>query len=264
MKRIVLCADDYGQAPLISQAIVQLAERRHLSAVSCLVTSAYWPEHAIWLRPYRGILDVGLHFNLTEGILLATGAQANSLSTLVAKAFLHQLDPVEIARECLMQLERFVQHFGRLPDYIDGHHHVHQLPIVREAVVKVFTECLRRENAYILLVNVRRNQFKKWLIFALGTRAMEKLLQKEGIPFNPSFAGVYDFKTKRPYRDLFLEFIRDSADRGVIMCHPGLPGKGDHDLINEARCSEYDYLEGEVFVADCVAQRIEVGRFQRF
>ena len=71
MKHIILCADDYGQNFAISQAIVDLFEKKRLSATSCMVTSPDWPRYSSLLIPFRDHVDVGLHFNLSEGFPLS-------------------------------------------------------------------------------------------------------------------------------------------------------------------------------------------------
>jgi predicted glycoside hydrolase/deacetylase ChbG (UPF0249 family) len=42
MKRIVLCADDFGQSAAISQGILQLVQAGRLSAVSCMTEADSW------------------------------------------------------------------------------------------------------------------------------------------------------------------------------------------------------------------------------
>lgn len=66
MKRIILCADDYGQNDVISQAILNLIKKKRLTAVSCMVAGVDWARHAAMLAKVQDQIDVGLHVNLTE------------------------------------------------------------------------------------------------------------------------------------------------------------------------------------------------------
>src|SRR5580693_851904 len=116
MKYIILCADDYGQTCAISQAIIDLLKSRRLTAISCMVTSSGWPLHAPWLIPYKNQVDIGLHFNLTEG--------KGPLSLLLLKSHLRQLHKHTIRAELNTQLDQFISAMGVLPDFIDGHQHV--------------------------------------------------------------------------------------------------------------------------------------------
>src|SRR5689334_14189243 len=99
-----------------------------LSAVSCLVTSSRWQTDGQLLRASSCRVDKGLHFNLTEG------AGRDALSTLMMKAISRQLDQKAIEAECERQIDLFQTVMGCLPDFIDGHQHVHSFPVVRDAV----------------------------------------------------------------------------------------------------------------------------------
>src|SRR3989338_3630816 len=99
-KCIILCADDYGQNKPISQAIITLIEKKRLSATSCLTTFPHWLEFAKFLQPYIDSIDIGLHFNLTEG----DPGRVMSLSQLLKKAYLRQLDKQRILAEFNRQL----------------------------------------------------------------------------------------------------------------------------------------------------------------
>jgi chitin disaccharide deacetylase len=105
MKKITLCADDYGQNQSISQAIIALFEKNRLSATSCLTSSLFWPEHAKWLQPFANQVDIGLHFNLTEGkplshdMLSAHGFLP--LSQLILKAYARRLNREAIEAELI-------------------------------------------------------------------------------------------------------------------------------------------------------------------
>ena len=77
LKTLILCADDFAQSEQISYGILRLAEKRHISAVSCMSNSELWSEHAALLKPYLNQVDAGLHINLSDGSPLSS---AKSLS----------------------------------------------------------------------------------------------------------------------------------------------------------------------------------------
>src|SRR5262249_759423 len=64
---VILCADDFGMAPGISEAILSLAEGRRLSATSALVTGPLWPRYGPMIARLRNRVAVGLHINLSFG-----------------------------------------------------------------------------------------------------------------------------------------------------------------------------------------------------
>ena len=157
-KRIVLCADDYGQAPTISAAILDLVQKERLTAVSCMVNSPFWQEHAALLLPFRAKIDVGLHFNLTEGRPLSAAFRAKmgdtfpSLLHLMGKSWWRRLNQAVIQAELRAQLDAFVNAMGELPDFLDGHQHVHQFPIIRAALVAVYADYFKAKRPYVRLV----------------------------------------------------------------------------------------------------------------
>lgn len=276
-KHIVLCADDYGQAPAISQGIVVLINMGRLSAVSCLVTSPYWAEHSQWLLPFRPHVDVGLHINLTEGkplskpFIRAYGNQFPKLSTLMRRVFLGQVDQSTLEAEIEAQLNAFVDAMGSLPDFVDGHQHVHQFPVVRQALINVYERRLRDARVYVRLVNPPTKwsdwlfDTKKKIIMATGTQALERLLKKRHIPYNQSFSGIYEFDDPSGYRPLFKQFLQEVGEKGIIMCHPAFLRRPEtvkeeaaltSDPIAEARLLEYQYLTGDSFLEDCWGVRI--------
>jgi len=272
-KRIVLCADDYGQAPTVSQGIINLIQQGRLSATSCMVNTTYWAEHAKWLAPFRQQIDIGLHFNLTEGKALsqgyarAHGSELQPLSRLLCNAFLRKLDRVAIEAECHAQIDRFSEATGILPSYIDGHQHIHQFPIIREAVIHVYAKRLRLQNAYVRLVNGKLkikdfvNDYKKIIIYATGVKALKLRLEQHNIPYNQSFAGIYAFARASEYSTLFPQFLREIDDQGLIMCHPGLNVSNASDVIANARFKEYQYFASNQFLEDCQEQKVSITRF---
>ena len=270
MKNIVLCADDYGQAPAISAGILALIKQRRLSAVSCMVNTSYWSEHAKWLLPYPSQIDIGLHLNLTEGMALSNtykavyGEKFFSLPILLSKSFLRKLDLNVVIAECEVQIDRFVATLGFLPHFIDGHHHVHQFPVIRDALVAVYQTHLCKQKPYVRWVNEKIynvaliNNFKKLFIRATGTNALKRLLLQYQIPHNQSFAGIYAFSKSGIYRKLFQSFIKNLPDRGLIMCHPGLFSAGE-STFTKARYDEYLYFKSEHFLKDCERYQIQLG-----
>lgn len=266
-KRIVLCADDYGQALAISQGILALINQGRLTATSCLVTSPHWEEHAKWLLPLKNQVDIGLHFNLTEGKPLSGGYSAEyakfySVNQLLVMAFLRRINQAAIEAECHAQIDQFEAAMGCLPQYIDGHQHVHQFPVIRDALLNVYEQRLRASGAYIRLANeVPDMCLKKLIIYASGAGALSKELKKRAIPHNASFSGIYSFHEAHEYPVYFAEFLQKVGDRGLIMCHPGLETVDLDDPICAARVKEYDYFAGPLFVEECERRSVELSRF---
>jgi hypothetical protein len=263
-KRIILCADDYGQNEPISQAIITLIEKKRLSATSCLTTFPGWLKFAKFLQPYTYI-DVGLHFNLTEG----DPGHVVSFPQLLKKAYLRQLDKRVILAEFNRQLDLFTQGMGRLPDYIDGHQHVHQLPVIRDVLIDIYQQRFRLKKCYIRSAYnpkafyrfTRDGYIKNSIIQLCGAYRLKKQLIKYKIAHNSSFSGSYNFSHSKNYPAIFPQFLREVRHGGLIMCHPGLQSFTEQDSLAFSRPDEYNYLMSDDFLKDCKKEEIIIERF---
>lgn len=273
MKKIILCADDYGQNEAISQAIIALIKKNHLSATSCMTTSEEWETHSAWLLPYKQQIDIGLHFNLTEGQPLSSELLNSHgflpLKTLLTRAYWRTLDQAAIEAELNAQLNKFNQMMGQLPDFIDGHQHIHQFPMIRQAVFNVYEKRLKQTNCYLrsiydphfwLRLKQHKTYVKRLILQALGARAFKQALIAQHVPHNTSFAGVYEFAQSASYAAIFPKFLGEIKSGGLIMCHPGLQSNDANDVIARARYDEFKYLESDKFVQDCFANGVVLTR----
>lgn len=272
MKHIILCADDYGQNDAISQAIIDLFNKNRLSATSCMTNSMCWPSHAKELIPFVNQVDIGLHFNLTEGKPLSPtwGSSFSTVSNLIVKAYLKRLNSSCIEDELNRQLDLFCDEMGMLPQFVDGHQHIHQLPTVRDAFLRVYEKRLRKEGAYIRSVYAPRwfwqfnnGYLKRCIIQACGSYSFKKFLKERDILHNSSFSGSYDFNSASHYSNLFPNFLNEVKTHGLIMCHPGLISKANDDPIGRSRWVEYEYLVSDQFLRDCHAAQVKLTRYNK-
>ena len=258
MKNIVLCADDFGYNDKISECLIELGSHKRLSSISAMTNMPAWKKQAPSLKTLDKEISIGLHLNFTEGQALNRSSQTMMmpLAQLLKKSFCYQLNPKLIEAEIKAQIETFAEQTGYLPDYIDGHQHVHQFPIIRQALLKLYPNFYPAQQAPI---RVPSNPFfmtlktslktPKALIIALtGSYPLKKELIKNKIDFNHSFYGVYNLKPSTNYPDLFQYFIQMSQHNGLIMCHPGLEQRESQDEIAAARWMEYRFLQSEQFL----------------
>lgn len=266
MKRIVLCADDYGQAKPISEGILELIDMGRLSATSCLVNQADWRDQANQLRTVVNKVDIGLHLNFTEGEPLSPlyreqiGQRFMPLWALLLRTNLRdpRLKQAALEAEIEMQLDSFQLGVGIFPDFIDGHQHVHHLPLIREALFAVYQRRLRDKPVYLRAVTGAEG-IKGKIIHFTGGAAFLNHLKALHIPANATFAGVYNFQDVQQYRQYFQQFLSRVADKGLIMCHPGHIAYGDP--IAHAREAEWQYFRSNYFIEDCKASGVILSRF---
>lgn len=272
MKHVTLCADDFAFNSGISEGILKLIELERLTATTCMTSMPDWPKYANALLPYQKQMDLGLHFNLLDGAPLGrvdslTNSSGNfwDIKNFILKAFARTVKRQDVETELNRQLDKFIEYMGREPDFIDGHLHIHHFPVIRDAVIKVYEERLRKHNAYTRVSSHNyRLHLKQFAITVTGSLSLRSLLKKKHIPFNQSFSGIYTFRQSANYRKFFNKFLKEIRDHGLIMCHPGLPNPTPEyvkDPIAKTRLYEFAYLSSEDFLEDCAKYQIKLVRF---
>ena len=268
-RTLALCADDFGQSPAISAGILRLARAGRLSAVSCRVNGASWLADAPALQSLPAAVEIGLHFNLTAGRPLSPRLARlwptlPTLGLLVVRARVGLLPRGALRGEFHAQLRAFTDATGVSPSYIDGHQHVHGLPLLRDLLLDA-AEHMRpvpsvRNTGRIL---GRGFGFRRWLIEASGGRGLARELVQRELAHNPALLGVYDFKAP-DYRALMQGWLAQVPAEGALLCcHPGdptVPGAQEaRDPIAAARTRELAYLESAAFSADLAQAGVVLG-----
>lgn len=256
--KIILCADDYGLAPGVGTGIRQLIAAGRLSATGCMTVSAHWPAEAARLRELDGQADIGLHFTLTDHAPLgpmpglAPLGRLPALGRLMSRAFLGQLDAKEIADELQRQIDRFAAEMGRLPDFVDGHHHVHQLPGVRRVVAAA---CQAIPGVWVRycdepFASLRRigTAAKRAAVISLIGAGWARRGRALGLRGNRGFRGVRDF-TESSYAALMPGWLERAGDGLLIMCHPGRADDALRQVehVVDQREEELAYLASDAF-----------------
>ncbi|KTD71276.1 ChbG/HpnK family deacetylase [Legionella tucsonensis] len=256
-KTIVLCADDFGLDPGVSEGILKLAHMGRLSAVSCMVNMPgfiLYAKELFHLKKSKPI-KIGLHFNLTEGYLASIPEKSCfTLQELLIKTHMRSIKLSFIAKEFLAQLDRFTEIMQQLPDFIDGHQHVHQFPVIRNVILDLYAQRLKSNGTSIRStwpsIVLPQSQFKAKILSFTGGKALWKQLIKLGIPHNCFFSGIYDFAPATNYRELFRKWMSLSRENTLIMCHPG-ESPNSTDPIAHARLKELHYFLSDAFLKDC-------------
>jgi predicted glycoside hydrolase/deacetylase ChbG (UPF0249 family) len=261
---VALCADDYALSPGVDESILALAGQGRITALSCMTASKRWPQAAAALKPLLGRVDVGLHFTLTQlspiGPMprLAPDGRFPAMNRIYVRAMLRAIDTDEVEAELKRQLDAFREATGHEPDFLDGHHHVHQLPGVREAVARQWQGkpgWVRNTATSLASVRKRGVAVPRALVIAQFGKAARRTWQAAGIATNADFAGVRSFAETESYQSLMRGFLKGAAPGLLVMCHPGRPDEElariDHVLA--PRAEEFAYLSGPDFSADLAA-----------
>jgi hypothetical protein len=261
---IAICADDFGIAPGVDEAIVELCHQNRLSATSCLTMAPHFAEHAGMLKSLDA--DIGLHVNFTES--LGRSGLFLPLPQLIARAYLRQLSGTQVRQQIECQFDAFEQHMGRAPDFVDGHLHVHQLPVIREALVQVLSARYPDNMPWIRNTQPGKlsnglpwmQRFKAHVIGALGARSLSHSAQQIGARINRNFFGAYDFSRPHPpYAAMLDAWMQQASYGSLIMAHPAKFVSAE-DAFGRDRIAEYRVLGSEVFTALLEQHSLEVRR----
>ena len=262
VRRAVLCADDYAQTQETVEGILSLVDSSRLSAVSCMVESPLWAEAGIRLRGRPQTFDIGLHFNLTHDFA-GNGHRAATLPMTILASYAGTIDREAIQERLGQQLDLFEYIIGRPPDFVDGHHHVHQLPVIRDALISVLrSRGLTSSIAVRTTVPAIFRGFKGTAIAGLGGRKLLAALRAEGIRHNTDFAGVYDFTSFTTFSNEMWHWLEDLQDGGLLVCHPARNQSANGDPIAEARLEEYAHLNSHSFLSTVKHRGVQLVRFR--
>lgn len=243
---MIICADDFGLSPGISQAILKLAEAKLVTATSAIVCFKDSVEDCRQLKSHANNLDIGLHLYFTHPFksrpLLTRNMFSMDLFTKRAQENLKQ--------QILTQLIEFKQRFEFVPHFIDGHLHLHSFPLIKNILAQVL-----KENPTFSPNYVRGYQWtsSSWTAFALSAlwhmpnRKWQELEVKESekiliLPVNTVESIPSTLKK-------VLTHLQSSND--LLCLHPGLVDETLRlrDPIHEHRelCYQFmlskDYLD---------------------
>jgi predicted glycoside hydrolase/deacetylase ChbG (UPF0249 family) len=255
-RRWVSCADDFAIDAGAVDAILDLIAGGRVTATSALVDAPLWPTAARQLPlAHAGVTaDIGLHLNLTQAFTRgATGIWP--LSELIWRCATGRLARAPLAAAIARQFDAFEAQLNRPPDYIDGHQHVHQFGVVRDALV---SEVLRRyPETHPWLRSTRpppgvRNRKARGIAF-LGDRGLRARATAAGLPTSDYLVGAYDFRAgsaadRATYREHLSGWLDAGPDGSVLMCHPSSRAEAG-DPIGAARVMEYAHLGSTEFGA---------------
>jgi hypothetical protein len=235
---IVVCADDYGMSEGVSAVIADLVERGALSATTCLVDQPGWAGSFPSLRRLaedaQRDIAVGLHLDLKSPW---TGV-ASALAAFRG------------------QWRRFEQDFGRPPDFIDGHRHVHLFPGPRAALFQLASEADAGGWLRQCRTSSARLSVKRLVLDALNA-GFERRARHEGRRTNPGFGGLRRFDPDEDIVAIWRQDLAAMRQGGVLMTHPG--PLDSSDAISACRAQEASLLISGAVAAALAANGLEMG-----
>jgi len=258
-------ADDLGLSDATNRAILALARAGHLDGASLLVNGPVAPEGiAGWrtLESARPELQLCLHLCLTEGpcsappeaipdLVNRRGHLQLSFGQWLLASLLPPFHPRrrrlthQLALEVASQIARFKALRGDGPIHLDGHQHIHLVPIVLEALLAraghdgiVWLRSTDEPLPTGLPLRCwwdawRQAGLLKWLVLQLLSRRARGPMRRCGLSSNRGFAGVlFTGQMAGPpleaaWRELRSLPLRSGDTPPLLLAHPGAPLESD-------------------------------------
>lgn len=183
-RRVVFNADDLGMAPEIDAAVFAVARAGVVREASLCVTGA--SAESAMAQAKQLPAGVGLHFCLTEGQALSGPLRGLTdrrgrflpLEGVLASCLARVPLAGEVERELALQLGR-ARELGASLTHLNGHHHVHLFPVVRDAVLAV----LEREGSLHVRVPPLRpsGEGLRGRLLARFARALSSAARQRGV-----------------------------------------------------------------------------------
>src|SRR5271166_5119504 len=152
MKRLIINADDFGLAPGVNRAIVELGQAGALSSTTLMATAPYFSP-AVYMAFAQPGLAVGCHVVLVDGSpCLRPGEVPSLLDSLDSSGFRitvgsfisdllrGRIREEEMEAEAVAQIRR-IQSSGLTVSHIDSHKHLHAFPRVLAPLLRAASHC---------------------------------------------------------------------------------------------------------------------------
>jgi len=243
--RLIVHADDFGESVEITRGICAAIEG---GAVTSTTIMANMPGTADALQRVAGLADqasFGVHLNLCEGRPLTMGrtlvgphGDFHSKRALFLRAISGMLSETEVEAELRAQIA-IVHDAGVRISHVDGHKHLHQLPVVCAAVARVLP--------YFGIERVRLTRLGSIARIRTPASLVRELL---AVPAATAFRSA---RLRSPGRVVDVQVIMDldaPADATAFLCEPGAvvemfchPGTALADIEKPGSCERNAELQ---------------------
>jgi predicted glycoside hydrolase/deacetylase ChbG (UPF0249 family) len=144
--RLIVNADDFGMAPGVNRAVLELHAAEVLTSATLMARAAA-TEEAVKMALAMPTLGVGCHIVLVDGVPAsdplsiasiidgATGAFYPSIGEFLKRLYSARIRTAQIEAEAAAQIA-LLQSYGLRLTHIDTHKHMHMFPLVLRPVLR--------------------------------------------------------------------------------------------------------------------------------
>ena len=283
---MIICADDFGISKSVSDGILELLYKKRLTAVSCMLNyDGNIINEIDSLLSFNSICDIGLHLNLTSGKPLSSGIDKSSglvdkhgnflnFKKLLKNILFKKVNIDILSLEIEKQINYFLLLTKKFPDFVDGHQHIQQLPIIRNLLPEICSRIFENKNFYI---RVGRFPIKQSIIHKLKpemilgsclidffSTASIKQLDFFKIKFNNYLLGYYNYNKEYFFEKVFEHYLKlNTSKNDIFFTHPGYIDQNliFRDTLIEGRKTNLEFLLSNKFEDLLGENEIKINKF---
>jgi predicted glycoside hydrolase/deacetylase ChbG (UPF0249 family) len=251
---VIVHADDFGETVEITEGICLAIGAGVVTSTSVMVNMPGTAEALRRIPQLTRQASFGVHLNLCEGRPLTRGAtliDANGTflrkRALAARALTRGLSLQDLEAEIAAQIA-VLRDTGVRVSHLDGHKHLHQLPIVCAAVANVLPRFGIERVRVTRLASLRKVRGAMMLAREMAARHAARVFARAQLR---SPMCTVDLRELAAGEDLVPPAV--SRSQGVapieICCHPGTTAADEGKPGSHRRSSELEYLLSPQFRA---------------
>lgn len=207
-EKIILSADDFGKTEEGNARILELAQKGKLDRVAIMVNRDFFSAKDLaQIKTCPVALDIHLEFPF----------QKKKSRSIVKRSFLflyhHLTNQKSISAGWEEQIQKFISLFGRIPDGLNAHEHIHFFPPYFKAAIRL---CEKHKIPYLRFgkISVIKNH-----------KAISHILFRLHKKNRPAFAASHllssDYLVSLDWVHNIEKFLQNLPNgRTEIVCHP--------------------------------------------
>lgn len=249
---VIVHADDFGETGDITEGICLGIEAGVVTSTSVMVNMPGTADALRRMPQLAQQASFGIHLNLCEGRPLTRGATLMDANgqflrkrTLAAHALAGRLSLAELEAEITAQIA-VLRDAGVRVSHLDGHKHLHQLPIVCTAVARVLPRFGIERVRITRLGSWRRVPGLSTLVREIAARHAARVFARVGLRSPVRTVDLRDLLAGKTLAPL----AGRAAEGPVpieICCHPGTAAADAGKPGSHSRENELEYLLSQEF-----------------
>ena len=244
---IVIHADDFGETTTITDGIRRAIEAGVLTSTSIMANMPATQYALQAVKPLVGKASFGVHLNLCEGqpltltaTLRSTTGEFHPKRTLIRRALSGMLSLRELEREIAAQIA-LIRDAGVTISHVDGHKHLHQLPIVSTAVANVLPRFRIGRVRVTRLQSLAALGKSGTLLRELAAWRAARIFRRAGLHSPVRTLDLGEILQKGFGRRGPGSLV-DARGAVELCCHPAVAGPVVEKPSSHRRSQELDYL----------------------